>query len=143
MKTWFPKPGEVEQKWWLVDASDKTLGRLATQLANIIRGKNKVYFSKGTDTGDFVVVVNAEKIKMTGKKWEDKNYFRHSRYFGSLKSLTALELRQKFPTQLIEKAVKDMLPKTRLSDKVITKLKVYKGPEHPHTVQKPESLTLK
>jgi large subunit ribosomal protein L13 len=141
MKTWNAKPGEVEGKWWLVDATDQTVGRLATQIANVIRGKNKPTFTPHVDTGDFVVVVNADKIKFSGDKWLSQVYYRHSRYFGSLKQLNAEQLHQKDPTKIVTEAVRGMLPKNKLSRKIIKKLKAYSGSEHPHDAQKPQALT--
>lgn len=140
MKTWNAKADEVGQKWWLVDATDKTLGRLATQIAQVIRGKNKPTFTPNADTGDFVVVVNAEKVRMTGQKLELKKYYRHSRYFGGLKEFSAKEMLERSPEHIMREAVKGMLPKTKLGRRLITKFKVYKGPEHPHQAQKPEAL---
>lgn len=143
MKTWVAKPNEVQRKWWIVDASGKTLGRLATEVANRLRGKHKPQFTPHVDTGDFVIVVNSEKIEMTGKKWDVKKYYRHSRFFGSLKSKTAAQMREDDPGFIIEDAVMGMLPKNKLSRQLIKKLKAYQGPNHPHATQKPESLTLK
>ncbi len=142
MKTWNAKAGEVEQRWWVVDASGKTLGRMATEIAKVLRGKNKPTFTPHVDTGDFVVVINSEKVEMSGNKWNDEKFYSHSRYFGSLKELTAAQLRKKDPNQLVIEAVKGMLPKTKLSKRVISKLKVYAGSEHPHSAQKPEALTI-
>lgn len=143
MSTWTAKPGDVERKWWIVDASGKTLGRLATQIANKIRGKDKPHFTPHMDTGDFVVVVNCEKIQMTGKKWTEKKYYTHSRFFGSLKSKTAEQVLADTPEFLIEEAVSGMLPKNKLSRQLIKKLKVYKGGDHPHAAQKPEAMIVK
>lgn len=134
------KKGLVERRWYVVDASDKVLGRLATRLADLLRGKGKPVFTPHTDTGDFVVVVNAKKVRLTGNKWRDKVYYRHSGYPGGLKEETAEKLRQRRPEQLVRRAVRGMLPKNRLSDRLIQKLKVYAGPEHPHQAQKPEPL---
>ncbi|MBX7231438.1 MAG: 50S ribosomal protein L13 [Bdellovibrionales bacterium] len=142
MTTWNAKPGEVERKWWLVDATDKTLGRMATELARVIRGKNKPQFTPHVDTGDFIVVINSEKVKMTGNKWLQEKYYRHSRYFGSLKELTAQQMLEKDPTFIIREAVAGMLPKTKLGRQLITKLKAYKGADHPHQAQKPEALNV-
>lgn len=143
MKTWNAKTGDVERKWWLVDATDKTLGRMATEIARVLRGKNKPQFTPNTDTGDFVVVINSEKVKMTGNKWQQEKYYRRSRYFGSLKELTAAQMLEKDPTFIIHEAVAGMLPKTKLGRKLITKLKAYKGTDHPHQAQKPSALTIK
>ncbi len=142
MKTWSAKPGEVEAKWYLVDATGKTLGRMATEIANIIRGKNKPTFTPHEDTGDFVVVINSEKVEMTGNKWQDEKFYRRSRYFGSLKELSAAQVREKDPTMIIREAVAGMLPKNKLSKRLITKLKAYAGPNHPHGAQKPQMLNL-
>lgn len=142
MKTWNAKPNEIERKWWLVDASGKTVGRLATEIAKILRGKNKPEFTPHVDAGDFVVVVNSNKVNFTGTKWDDKKYYSHSRFFGSLKELTAKEMLEKDSTQIIKKAVRGMLPKNKLSYGLISKLKVYTGGEHPHAAQKPEALEI-
>lgn len=142
MKTWNAKTEEVKRKWWIVDASNQTLGRLATQIANVLRGKNKPIFTQHADAGDFVVVINADKVTMSGNKMAEKKYYRHSRFFGSLKSLTAVEMKEKHPSFIIEDAVKGMLPKNKLSRAIIKKLKVYPGAEHPHAAQKPESMKL-
>ncbi len=140
MKTWIAKPGEVERKWWLVNAEGKKLGRLSTQIAGILRGKNKPSFSPHVDCGDFVVVVNADKVKMTGQKWENKKYYRHSGYFGSLKTKTAEQMRNETPEFLLQEAVKGMLPKNKLARRLIQKLKVFSGGEHTHAAQKPQAL---
>lgn len=142
MKTWNAKAGDVEQKWWVVDASGKTLGRMASEIAKVLRGKNKPTFTPHVDTGDFVVVINSDKVEMSGNKWNDEKFYSHSRYFGSLKELTAAQLRQKDPNRIVVEAVKGMLPKNKLSRQLIKKLKVYAGGEHPHSAQKPEALTL-
>jgi large subunit ribosomal protein L13 len=143
MKTWNAKEGEIERKWWIVDAAGKNLGRLASEIAVIIRGKHKPTFTPNQDTGDFVVVVNAEKVTTTGNKETEKKYYRHSRFFGSLKSRNYTEQMEHDPAFIIEEAVKGMLPKNKLSKSLINKLKAYKGPAHPHAKQKPEALTLK
>jgi large subunit ribosomal protein L13 len=140
MRTFVAKEEAVEKKWWLVDATDKTLGRLASEISKVLRGKNKAVFTPNVDTGDLVVVINSEKVKLTGKKLSDKIYFRHSRYFGGLHALTAQELLEREPTDLIKKAVQGMLPTNKLSSKLLTHLKVYSGAEHPHQAQKPEAL---
>jgi large subunit ribosomal protein L13 len=140
MKTFVAKEEEVEKKWWLVDASGKTLGRLATEIAKVLRGKNKPVFTPNVDTGDLVVVINSTKVKLTGKKMTDKVYFRHSRYFGGLHALTAQEMLEREPADVIKKAVQGMLPTNKLSSKLLTHLKVYPGAEHPHQAQKPEAL---
>ncbi len=137
MKTYMAKKGEVERKWYLVDASGKVLGRLASQIAIKLRGKDKPIFTPHVDTGDFVIVINAEKVRLTGKKWENKFYYRHSGYMGGLKKISAKELLKKKPEELIRHAVRGMLPKNRLGRKLLKKLKVYAGPNHPHEAQKP------
>jgi large subunit ribosomal protein L13 len=142
MKTFVAKPKEVDRRWYLIDAEDRILGRLATRIATILRGKHKPVFTPHVDTGDFVVVVNAEKIRLTGKKWDNKVYYRHSGYIGGLKKITARKLRDKKPEELIRLAVKRMLPKTKLGARQLKKLKIYSGPEHPHEAQKPEKLEL-
>ncbi|AZR74751.1 50S ribosomal protein L13 [Anoxybacter fermentans] len=143
MKTFMAKPQDIEPKWYVVDATDKPLGRLASQIANILRGKHKPTFTPHIDTGDFVIVINAEKVKLTGRKWEQKIYYRHSGYPGGLKAIPYDKLRAKNPEQIIQLAVKRMLPKNKLGRKQFRKLKVYAGPEHPHQAQKPEVLELK
>jgi large subunit ribosomal protein L13 len=140
MKTWNAKPGEVARNWYLVDAEGKNLGRLATQIADTLRGKNKPQFTPHVDTGDFVVVVNAEKIVVTGKKLDDKKYYRHSGYPGGLKERTLREQLERRPTEVIRIAVKGMLPRNKLARQQLTKLKVYAGPEHPHVAQAPKTL---
>ncbi len=142
MKTWLAKTDEVERRWWLVDADGKTLGHLAVKIATILRGKNKPQFTPQTDTGDFVVVINAEKIKMTGSKWTDKTYYRHSRFFGSMKSESAELKLKKDPTFIIEDAVQGMLPKNKLARQQLLKLKSYAGSKHPHDAQKPTLVEL-
>jgi large subunit ribosomal protein L13 len=142
MKTYSAKPKEIEQRWYLVDAEGQTLGRLATRIADTLRGKRKPQYTPHVDTGDFVVVVNAEKIAVTGNKLEQKLYYRHSGYPGGLRSRTLAEQLERRPTEVIRKAVKGMLPRNRLARRQITKLKVYAGPEHPHTAQNPQPLQL-
>jgi len=142
MKTWNAKPGEVTRHWYVVDAEGQTLGRLATQIADTLRGKNKPQYTPHVDTGDFVVVVNAEKIAVTGKKLDEKLNHRHSGYPGGLRTRTLREQLERRPTEVIRKAVKGMLPRNRLSRAQLTKLKVYAGPEHPHSAQSPEPLNL-
>ena len=142
MKTWNAKPGEVERRWYVVDAEGQTLGRLATRIADTLRGKDKPQYTPHVDTGDFVVVVNAEKIAVTGKKLDDKMYYRHSGYPGGLKSRTLRQELDRRPTEVIRKAVKGMLPRNRLARQQINKLKVYAGPEHPHEAQAPQPLKL-
>ena len=138
MKTYSAKPGEIERKWYVVDAEGKTLGRLATQIAGKLRGKDKPSYTPHVDTGDFVIVVNAKKIAVTGKKLSQKRYYRHSGYPGGLRSRTLEQMIAQKPTDVIRGAVKGMLPKNRLAAKQLTKLKVYAGPTHPHTAQQPE-----
>jgi large subunit ribosomal protein L13 len=140
MKTWTAKPGEIERQWHLVDAEGQTLGRLATRIADTLRGKDKPQFTPHVDTGDFVVVVNAEKVAVTGKKLDDKMYHRHSGYPGGLRSRTLREQLERRPEEVIRKAVKGMLPRNRLGRAQIRKLKIYAGPEHPHTAQAPKEL---
>jgi large subunit ribosomal protein L13 len=142
MKTYSAKPGEVVRDWYVVDAEGKTLGRLATQIADTLRGKRKPQYTPHVDTGDFVVVVNAEKILVTGSKLDQKRYYRHSGYPGGIKSRTLREQLERRPTEVIRVAVKGMLPKNRLSRQQLTKLKVYAGPEHPHVSQNPRPLSL-
>ncbi len=140
MKTYQAKTGEVPRKWWVVDLTDKPLGRAATKIAMVLRGKHKPQFTPHVDTGDFVVVVNADKVKLTGRKWAQKKYYRYSGYIGGLKEITAEKLREKHPERLIELAVKGMLPKNKLGRKMRRKLKVYASPEHPHRAQNPKPL---
>jgi large subunit ribosomal protein L13 len=135
------KKGTVDQKWHLVDANGKTLGRLATRVAMLLRGKHKPIYTPHVDTGDFVIVVNAEKIALTGKKWADKVYIHHSGYPGGLKSITAGKMREKKPERLVTMAVQGMLPKNKLGRKMLKKLKVYPGEGHPHQAQQPEAYT--
>ena len=138
MKTKSFKISEVDQKWHLIDAENKTLGRLSSRVSSILMGKNKSQYTPNNDLGDFVVIINAEKIKLTGNKESQKNYYKHSGYPGGLKTTTLKELRKDNPEQIIFKAIKGMLPKNKLADKMISKLKVYKGSAHPHVGQKPE-----
>ena len=140
MKTYNAKPGEIERDWLIVDAEGKTLGRLATQIADTLRGKRKPQFTPHVDTGDFVVVVNAEKIQVTGNKLDQKRYYRHSGYPGGIRSRTLREQLDRRPTEVLRVAVKGMLPKNRLARQQITKLKIYAGPEHPHEAQNPRPL---
>lgn len=137
MRTYTPKPGEVERTWYVIDASDVVLGRLASQVATLLRGKHKANFARHVDTGDFVIIVNAEKIALTGNKRETKMAYRHSGYPGGLRAIPVGELLDKHPTRVIEKAVAGMLPKTTLGRQQLSKLKVYAGPDHPHTAQQP------
>ena len=140
MKTYSAKPGEIERQWYVVDAESKTLGRLATQIADVLRGKRKAAYTPHVDTGDFVIVVNAEKIHVTGNKLDQKRYYRHSGYPGGLRSRTLREQLNRRPTEVLRVAVKGMLPKNRLARQQITKLKIYAGPEHPHEAQNPKPL---
>lgn len=141
-KTYIPPVQDIEKKWYIVDATDKRLGRLATEIASILRGKNKPTFTPNMDTGDFVVVINAEKVDVTGRKREQKLYRRHSGRPGGMKVETFEQLQVRIPERIIEKAVKGMLPKNALGRKLFTNLKVYAGPEHPHQAQKPEVINL-
>ena len=143
MKTWNAKPNEVERKWWVVDATGQTLGRLATQIATTLRGKDKPQFTPHVDTGDFVVVLNSDKINIKGNKAFDKMYYRHTGYFGGLKETTYKDMLEKDPDFIIQNAVKGMLPKNKLSNQIIKKLKIYRGTEHPHDAQNPQLMTLK
>jgi large subunit ribosomal protein L13 len=138
MKTYSAKPGEIHRDWYVVDADGKTLGRLATQIADRLRGKGKPQFTPHVDTGDFVIVVNAEKIAVTGNKMEDKLYYRHSGYPGGLRVRPLREQLERRPTEVLRKAVKGMLPKNKLSSAQINKLKIYAGPDHPHEAQAPK-----
>jgi large subunit ribosomal protein L13 len=142
MRTWNAKPETIERRWYLVDAEGQTLGRLATRIADTLRGKRKPEYTPHVDSGDFVVVVNAEKVAVTGKKREQKLYYRHSGYPGGLRSRPLGDELERRPTEVIRKAVKGMLPRNRLARQQLTKLKVYAGPEHPHEAQKPQPLAL-
>ncbi|RAK16775.1 LSU ribosomal protein L13P [Anoxybacillus vitaminiphilus] len=141
--TYMAKPNEVERKWYVVDAAGKTLGRLASEVAAILRGKHKPTFTPHVDTGDHVIIINAEKIELTGKKLTDKLYYRHSLHPGGLKVRTALEMRTNYPEKMLERAVRGMLPKGRLGRQMFKKLHVYRGSEHPHQAQKPEVYELR
>ena len=141
MKTFMPSQATIERKWYVVDATDMTLGRLASEVAKVLRGKNKAIFTPFMDCGDYVIVVNAEKIKVTGKKLDQKIYYHHSDYVGGMKETTLREKLAKKPEQVIELAVKGMLPKGPLGRQMYTKLHVYAGAEHDHAAQKPEVLT--
>ncbi|MFB3904316.1 MAG: 50S ribosomal protein L13 [Acidobacteriota bacterium] len=142
MKTFVPQVDAIERKWYVIDAADQVLGRVASRVASILMGKEKAYYTDFLETGDFVVVVNAGSIRLTGKKWEQKVYRSHSGYPGGLKEITARDLFQKHPERLMEYAVRGMLPKTKMGDKLIRKLKVYAGADHPHQAQKPQPLSL-
>lgn len=142
MKTQVAKKNEVSRDWYVVDVENKVLGRVASQIANVLRGKNKPVFTPSVDTGDFVIVLNADKIALTGKKLTDKMYYRHSEYPGGLKAISAGKLIEKDVEQVIRKAVKGMLPKNKLSRHMINKLKVYSGSTHPHQAQQPKPLEI-
>jgi len=142
MKTFQAKKGEVEHQWYLVNAEGKVLGRLAAELVKILKGKNKPTYTPHLDTGDFVVVVNAGKVTLTGKKMKDKIYYHHTGYPGGIKEMNAEKLLAKKPTEMIRMAVKGMLPKNSLGRQMLRKLKIYAGPSHPHDAQKPASLEL-
>ena len=140
MKSFMASPATIDRKWYVVDAEGQTLGRLASEVAKVLRGKNKPTFTPHIDTGDYVIVVNAAKVKVTGKKLDDKVYYRHSEYVGSLKETTLREMLEKKPEKVVELAVKGMLPKGPLGDEMYTKLHVYAGPEHEQQAQKPVEL---
>lgn len=142
LKTYLPKENEIEKKWYVIDAEGETLGRLASRIASVLRGKHKVIYTPHLDTGDYVIVINVEKIELTGKKLEQKYYRHHSGYTGGLKEVVYAELMQKKPELALEVAVKGMLPKNRLGRKMIKKLIINKGPEHAHAAQKPELIKL-
>ena len=141
MKTFMASASSIDRKWYVVDATGYTLGRLASEVAKVLRGKNKPTYTPSMDTGDYVIVVNAEKVKVTGKKLDQKVYYRHSEYVGSLKETTLREMLNKHPERVIESAVEGMLPKGPLGGEMYTKLHVYAGPDHKHEAQKPEVLT--
>ncbi|MDD3067334.1 MAG: 50S ribosomal protein L13 [Acholeplasmataceae bacterium] len=140
MKTYMANAQTVTRKWFVVDAENKTLGRLATEVATVLRGKHKPTYTPHVDCGDYVIVVNAEKISLTGKKWDQKMYYSHSGYNGGLSSTAAKDVMAKFPTRMVEKAIVGMLPHTRLGKQMADKLFVYAGPEHKHQAQQPEKL---
>lgn len=142
MKTYTTKKEDVVHDWFVVDASDKVLGRLATQIANKLRGKDKAIFAPNVDAGDFVIVLNADKIKVTGNKMAQKNYYKHTNHPGGLKTRSLSEMLERKPELVIESAVRGMLPKNRLGRQMIKKLKVYAGTDHPHTAQQPKQLEL-
>jgi len=142
MKTPLPRIDEIERKWYVIDAKGQVLGRMATEIAMRLRGKHKPIFTPHIDTGDFIVVINASKVKLTGKKLSDKMYYRHTGYMGGLKSMNAKTMLEKKPEEVIRLAVKRMLPKNRLGRAQLKKLKIYAGPEHPHQAQTPEALKL-
>lgn len=141
-RTWMAKPREVEDRWWLVDAKGRVLGRLASQVAKLLIGKHKPEYTPHVDTGDYVVVINAEKVVLTGKKWKEKVYYRHTGWPGGLRQMTAEEMIKRHPERLFYLAVKGMLPKNKLGRKLLKKLKVYAGESHPHQAQKPQPLEL-
>ena len=143
MRTYSPKPGDVEPKWYLIDASDVVLGRLATHVATLLRGKHKPTYAPHFDGGDYVIVINADKVALTGSKLEQKFAYHHSGYPGGLKATSYMELLAKHPERAVMKAVRGMLPKNRLARKQLSKLKVYAGAEHPHVAQRPEPFELK
>ena len=142
MKTFSATPRDITKRWYVVDAEDMVLGRLASEVAKIIRGKHKPIFTPHMDTGDGVIIINASKVRVTGRKGEQKQYFRHSGYPGGLRSRTLREQLERRPTEVLRVAVKGMLPKNRLAAKQLTKLKIYAGPEHPHEAQAPKPLDL-
>jgi large subunit ribosomal protein L13 len=143
MKSYMARPLEVERRWYVVDAEGQTLGRLATEIARLLRGKNKPQYTPHVDTGDFVVVVNAEKVVVTGKKAEQKVYRRHSGYPGGLKETSYEQMMERRPTEILRRAVKGMMPKNRLARQQLRKLKIYAGPEHPHAAQNPQRLEVR
>ncbi len=140
-KTYYPKQDEITRSWYLVDAAGQNLGRLATRIAGVLLGKSKPEFTPGVDVGDFVIVINAEKIAVTGKRLDQKIYYRHSGYPGGLKQITLRNQLDKFPDRVIRSAVRGMIPRNRFGRKLIKKLKIFRGPDHPHSAQKPETLT--
>ncbi|MDX8406180.1 MAG: 50S ribosomal protein L13 [Mariprofundus sp.] len=142
MATWTVRPGDIERKWYVVDASDLVLGRLATEIATVLRGKHRPEYTPHADCGDHIVVINAEKIRVTGNKEQDKIYYHHTGFVGSLKSITLEKQREKHPERIIESAVKGMMPKGPLGRSMLKKLKVYAGSVHPHTAQQPEAMKL-
>ena len=142
MTTFMQKKAEVERKWYVIDANDIALGRVATKAAHILRGKHKVTYTPHVDCGDYVIIVNASKVKLTGNKLNDKLYYNHSGYTGGLRVRNAKTMRENYPEEMIERAVKGMLPKGRLGRAMYKKLFVYAGPEHPHAAQKPETLEI-
>jgi large subunit ribosomal protein L13 len=142
MRTWTVRPGDIEREWYVVDASDVVLGRLATRVATVLRGKHRPQYTPHADCGDHVVVINADKVKVTGRKEEQKVYHRHTGYAGGLKSTVLKDMREQYPERIIEAAVKGMLPKNALGRKIFTKLKVYAGEDHPHQAQQPKALSL-
>lgn len=142
MSTQVAKESDIQRQWYVVDLEGKVLGRVATEIARVLRGKHKTIYTPSVDTGDFVVVVNADKLKLTGNKLEAKEYFRHSGYPGGIKSMNATEMLERKPEEIVKKAVKGMLPKNPLGRKMLRKLKVYAGAEHPHAAQQPQELSV-
>ena len=142
MKTYSAKAGEVERKWWILDATDKVLGRMSSRVAIVLRGKNKPQFTPHADVGDFVIVINADKVKLTGNKLTQKQYYHHSGYAGGIKSISAEKLLETKPEEIVVHAIKGMLPKNKLGTSLLKKLKVYAGAEHPHEAQKPLELDI-
>lgn len=142
MRTYTPKPGDTERTWYVIDATDVVLGRLATHAATLLRGKHKPTFAPHVDGGDFVIIINAEKVALTGAKREKKTAYRHSGYPGGLKATSYVELLEKNPERAVEKAIRGMIPKNRLGSAQMNKLKVFRGPEHPHGAQKPETFEI-
>ncbi len=142
MRTYVTKPGSVEREWYVVDADGQTLGRLASQIATRLRGKHKPQYSPSVDVGDFIVVVNAERLAVTGRKMEQKKYYRHSGYPGGLTEITLAKQLERHPTRVLKAAVRGMLPRNRLGRKMLKKLKIYAGPDHPHQAQQPKPLEL-
>jgi large subunit ribosomal protein L13 len=140
VKTYVTKPGSVEREWYVVDAEGQTLGRLASRIASVLRGKHKPQYSPAVDVGDYVIVVNADKIRVTGRKMEQKMYYRHSGYPGGLTEITLADQLERYPNRVIHAAVRGMLPRNRLGRNMLKKLKVYAGPEHPHEAQQPKPL---
>ena len=138
MKTWMAKKEEAERNWWIIDATDKTVGRVATRIADLLRGKHKPTFTPNVDNGDFVVVINTDKLQLSGSKWDTKKYYRHSRFFGSMKEKTAAQMKAEDSGFIMSEAVRGMLPTNRLTYGLIQKLKTFKGPEHMHATQKPQ-----
>ncbi|MBX3018258.1 MAG: 50S ribosomal protein L13 [Bdellovibrionaceae bacterium] len=138
MKTWIVKKEETERNWWIVDCSNQRVGRIATQIATLLRGKHKPTFTPNQDNGDFVIVINTDKLELTGNKWNTKKFFRHSRWFGSLKEKTAAEMKQEDSAFVLSEAVRGMLPTNKMTYSLMTKLKTYTGAEHPHAAQKPQ-----
>ena len=143
MKTYMATPSTIERKWYVVDAQDQPLGRLASEVAIVLRGKHKPQYTPHLDTGDNVIVINADKVKLTGNKASQKMYYRHTGYTGNLKSFTYKEMMEKFPERVIKYAVKGMVPHNKLGRQILTKLHVYAGSEHPHQAQQPEALEIK